>query len=262
MHCQLHEITPPLRPFVKLICSMDSGPREGPSGPVRVLPDACVELFINFQEGTQLLPPTATAPSRSFITSRLNRFMDVCTLGSGAFLSVCFYPGRAYPFFPVPMTDVANRITDLRELWGRVAAELEERVEQAATPAQGVALVQQYLTERLRACDRLDAAVEFCVGHVNQSNGQLSVEELAGRAGFSNRQLIRRFDRCLGLSPKEFARLRVFLGALERLKNPGSNLTEIAYDSGYYDQAHFIHACRAYSGLSPRQLLATANVLY
>ncbi|MDX2048027.1 MAG: hypothetical protein SFU87_14650 [Chitinophagaceae bacterium] len=39
-------------------------------------------------------------------------------------------------------------------------------------------------------------------------------------------------------------------------------LTEIAYESDYYDQAHYIHDCREYSGYTPGQLIAANNCLY
>ncbi|MBC7891956.1 MAG: helix-turn-helix domain-containing protein [Sphingobacteriaceae bacterium] len=264
MQIQLHEIAPVLRPFVKVICSLEQMPGE-PSAPVRVLPDTSVELFVNFREPEKLFPPQAStpAPGRSFITSRMNQFMDVETLGSGGFLTVCFHPGQAYPFFPVPMDEVTNQITDLRELWGRVVAELEEQVEQAGDPSQRVAVVQRYLIARLRAQDKLDQTIGFCLAQLNRPEDPLSVEELAGKAGISNRQLLRRFNQCVGLSPKELARIQQFLHALNGLKGrPAASLTEIAYESGYYDQAHFIHACRAYAGLSPRQLRSATHVLY
>ncbi len=265
MQIQLHEITPGLRPFVKMICSLERDGRSEPSAPLRVLPDTCVELFVNFQDSEGLFPTKTAAriPGRCFITSRMNQFMDVDTLGSGGFLTVCFHPGQAYPFFPMPMAEVTNQITDLGDLWGRVVAELEEQVEQAGDLSQRVAIVQRYLIARLRAQDKLDHTIGFCLAQLNQPNRPLSVEALAEKAGISNRQLLRRFNQCVGLSPKELARIQQFLHALEGLKGrPASSLTEIAYESGYYDQAHFIHACRAYAGLTPRQLRTATHVLY
>jgi AraC-like DNA-binding protein len=69
--------------------------------------------------------------------------------------------------------------------------------------------------------------------------------------------------KIVGFSPKEFARITKFIHSLTHLKKyPAMSLTEIAYESGYYDQAHYIHDCRAYSGYTPGQLHAAADCLY
>ena len=193
----------------------------------------------------------------------MNRFMDVQTQHRVGFVSVCFVGGQAYPFFPVPMHDIANQVIDLRHLWGHEADAMQERVERLETTAQRVQLIQSYLVARLRKSGPFDSGIAFCIDQIRRANGQLSVEELANRAGVCNRQLVRRFNQFIGLSPKEFARMTLFMNALKQLRTyPALSLTEIAYESGYYDQAHFIHACRAYSGLTPRQVASSGHVLY
>lgn len=233
--------------------------------PMRVLPDTCIELFMNFHCPQRITVAGSVTPSygRSFLTARMNRFMDVQTHGGVGFVSVCFAAGLAYPFFPMPMQDVANRVIDLRDVWGHSADELQERIDNASTVAQRVQLIQHDLIGRLRRSVQPDRTVDFCINQLKARGGCLSLEELASGVGISNRHLVRRFRHCIGLAPKEFARMMVFLSALDQLKNyPTSSLTEIAHESGYYDQAHFIHACREYSGMTPSQLIVTDQVLY
>jgi AraC-like DNA-binding protein len=66
----------------------------------------------------------------------------------------------------------------------------------------------------------------------------------------------------MGLSPKEYLRVSRFLHSLEVLKKDNSHLTGVAYESGYYDQAHFIHEYKVFSGLTPGELKMTGNILY
>jgi AraC-like DNA-binding protein len=40
------------------------------------------------------------------------------------------------------------------------------------------------------------------------------------------------------------------------------SFTEIAFDSGYYDQAHFIHDFNGFSGMTPTDYMASSNVVY
>ncbi|GAB3948007.1 helix-turn-helix domain-containing protein [Spirosoma harenae] len=264
MQFRLYDIAPVLKPFVKEICSVESNGSAASSVPIRVLPDACVELFVNVGEPQTIVSSTGKKAhtGKSFVTSRMSHFMDVQTLESLSFVSVCFSIGNAYPFFSASMLAITNQVIDLRDLWGPIVDDLQQYVDGAQTMAQRVQLIQQYLIRQLSKAEPRDPSVAYCIHQIRQVNGQLSLEELANRVGISNRQLIRRFNQRIGLSPKEFARITAFKQALVRLKNDSDhNLTQIAYESGYYDQAHFIHTCRDYSGLSPRQLLSANYIL-
>lgn len=265
MEYQLYAIDPILRPFIKVICSVDNRSPIIVPNQLRVLPDTCVELFINLCPPQQIATPDGNTPSlsRSFITSRMNSFMDVSTQDNVSFVSVCFASGQAYRFFPVSMHDISNQVINLRDLWGSRADDMQERVDKAATMQERISLVQQYLIQQLYKSVAFDASVDFCLRRMQETNGKLLLDELANQVGISNRQLARRFNQCVGLSPKEFARITTFTNSLVNLKKyPSFTLTEIAYESGYYDQAHFIRACRTYSGLTPSQLIGNEQVLF
>lgn len=265
MEYQLYAIDPLLQPFIKVICSVDNRSPVIVPNQIRVLPDTCVELFINLCKPQQIATPDGNMPSlsRSFVTSRMNSFMDVSTQGNVSFVSVCFASGQAYRFFPVSMHDIANQAIDLRDLWGTSADDMQERVDKATTMLERISLIQQYLIQQLYKSVSVDTSVDFCLRRMQQTNGQLLLDELANQVGISNRQLARRFNQYVGLSPKEFARITTFTTSLINLKKyPSLTLTEIAYDSGYYDQAHFIRACRTYSGLTPSQLVNNDQILY
>ncbi|WP_431213421.1 hypothetical protein ACQ86N_00280 [Puia sp. P3] len=47
MRLQLYNITPSLQPYIRLICTMDCD-ADADTDHIRVLPDTCVELFVNF----------------------------------------------------------------------------------------------------------------------------------------------------------------------------------------------------------------------
>ena len=77
---------------------------------------------------------------------------------------------------------------------------------------------------------------------------------LAAELGWSRRHLAARFRDEVGVSPKALARLLRFERALELLGT--RTLADIAYECGYYDQAHFNRDFRAFAGATPGELLA------
>ena len=58
------------------------------------------------------------------------------------------------------------------------------------------------------------------------------------------------------MTPKLFARTIRFDRALIARRNaPGRPWTDIIHELGYFDQAHFIRECRAFTGLPPGRLV-------
>jgi len=264
MGLQLFPVIPALQPYVKVICSMEIGdPSEAPL--FRVLPDACVELFISYREAplAKLAGKSSFDPSRSFAVSRMRNFMDAQMREGSGCIAVCLHPGMAHHFFPLPMNELSDTATELDALWKTGWRELEERVGESGDNDTRVQLIQRFLLRQLKRYGKEEKAFTHCLRQVDFLKGQVAIPQLAREAGLSQRQLGRLFQRQLGMPAKEYARVSRFLHSLENLKKrPGLSLTAIAYESGYYDQAHFIHDCKAYAGLSPKGLLAAGNVLY
>jgi len=265
MQLRLYNIEPALQPFVKVICSMENNGTDSGLPPFRVLPDTCTELFINYIDNapTVISGKSTANYQRSFLVSRMNRFMDVQSPVIAGLITVCFYPGATRHFFALPMNEIANDVTGLLHLWKGILVEIEERIVSAKTNDDRITILQQYLFKELKKNYKEDKTIEYCLWQMNCAKGQLSIGNLSDTAGISNRQLLRRFNDQVGLSPKEFARITKFINSLSILKKyPAMSLTEMAYESGYYDQAHFIHDYKEFSGYSPGQLLASNHCVY
>src|SRR5262245_13052130 len=81
-----------------------------------------------------------------------------------------------------------------------------------------------------------------------------SISELADYCEVSVRQLERGFRHVIGTSPKVFARILRFQQAQRRLMfDPEADLTSLAYECGYFDQAHFIKDFKAFAGQTPTE---------
>jgi AraC-like DNA-binding protein len=230
-----------------------------------ILPDTCVELVVHFNDPykTTFSNNQVSVQEQSFIVAQMKSFMKIQANGKTGILAVRFTALGAYHFFGTPMKEVANGETGLKSLWKDWASEIEEKIHFAQNTQQRAEIMQEYLKLQLARNGYIDQAVDYCIRQIKLSKGQLSIEALANQAGVSNRQLVRRFDKCIGLTPKEFSRITKFIGSLDLLNyQRQKSFTEIALDAGYYDQAHFIHDFREFSGMSPTEYLVASNVVY
>ncbi|MDN5203735.1 helix-turn-helix domain-containing protein [Fulvivirgaceae bacterium BMA10] len=84
-----------------------------------------------------------------------------------------------------------------------------------------------------------------------------SIEELSKMTGCSTRHLNNLFRKSLGMSPKRFIQLVRFNHGIQLIKERGEykNLTYIAHELGYHDQAHFIKDFRKLCYKTPGELL-------
>ncbi len=262
-----YNISPALQPFVKVIWSMESDTPAFDSGPgtMRILPDTCVELVVHFKDPykTIFADNTTSLQPQSMIVAQMKSFIEIRPQGKTGIFAVRFSAYGARHFLGMPMHEVANGETPLSYVWKNLATEIEERIFSATNNDIRCNILQQYLLTLLAKNGRHDTAIDFCLTEIYQSHGQISVEALAYNTGISNRQLVRRFNNCVGLSPKEFSRITKFIHALNFMNRfPEKSLTEVGYDCGYYDQAHFIRDFKEYSGLTPGEYLASGNVVY
>jgi AraC-like DNA-binding protein len=81
-----------------------------------------------------------------------------------------------------------------------------------------------------------------------------SVRETADRLGLGERQLRRRATAAFGYGPKTLQRVLRFQRALA-LARAGRPLADVAYETGYADQAHMAHEVRELAGVPIRALL-------
>src|SRR5690349_1391526 len=123
---QVYDIIPVLRPYVKLICSMECD-ADTDTRYIRVLPDTCVELFISYSPTPVAIIGNELYKS-SIITFRMSRPMDVRMRKGSGCLAICFYPGLAYKFLHLPMHLCTDTTIELHDIWKNVAAEIEDKL--------------------------------------------------------------------------------------------------------------------------------------
>lgn len=256
----MYDIIPSLRSYVKLICTMDCD--EGTdNNHVRVLPDTCVELFLNYTS-TPIAIIGDELYKRSIVSFRMSRPMDIQMRKGAGCLAICFYPGMAYKFFHLPMQMLTDTNTALSDVWKDRAEEIEDKLASAPDNETRVFIVQNYLLRQL-SLGKNDLQVAHCLQQMQGAAGSISLSKLTNDTGISQRHLSRKFQEYIGLSPKEYLRVYRFIQSLSHLKKyPECSLTEIACKSGYYDQAHFNRDYKNYAGCTPGELAGAADILY
>ncbi len=100
-----------------------------------------------------------------------------------------------------------------------------------------------------------DALIEQAVGRLDAADGDLRIAELARRLGVALRTLQSRFLAAVGMTPKEYARVRRLQALLRSLDAEDADIADAAARHGYSDQAHATHDVFRWTGVTPARLV-------
>jgi AraC-like DNA-binding protein len=172
-------------------------------------------------------------------------------------MSICFKPGGARLFLPMPASEMTNQVVDLFTLWGTAVFDLREQLQAAQTRAEMVRILERFFLTHVAWERTPHPAVPFALTLFEEGSGRRSISEVVAQLGVSPKRFIHLFEEAVGLTPKVFCRLLRFQEALSLIEEgQRTPWTDIALDCGYFDQAHFIHDFQAFSGLTPQVYLA------
>lgn len=171
-------------------------------------------------------------------------------------VGVHFKPWGPAPLLPMPAAELRDRPVTLEQVWGRAAvAELRERLDAADGPHAMLTVLELALTRRLSQTAGL-GLVRHIGGVIAAAGGAVSIGELSAAAGVSGTHLAQRFKELVGVTPKRLARTHRFTAAVFAMDPAGPvDWGELAGAAGYFDQAHFGHEFRAFTGLTPTRYL-------
>jgi transcriptional regulator GlxA family with amidase domain len=148
----------------------------------------------------------------------------------------------------VPADLLTDRSVALEQLWP--AASARRLAEQVAREPK--AALSTWLIERAASHAGKVDPLGACV--LEMATAGLPVATMAGRIGLTARQLQRRCLPVFGYGPRHLARVVRLLRAVE-LGRAGKPLAEVAFGSGFCDQAHLSREVRALTATTPTALL-------
>ena len=187
-------------------------------------------------------------------TTQFNRFST--GQASIGVLGVYLYPYAIPAFFARPASEVSNETIPLIELLGEEGIRLEESVLLATDNTRRLAVVIEFLQRRLAHNPQPDQCLMTAVRDLTEQTAPVNMAAFASQYSLSQRQFERKFKELAGFSPKLYARLARFEAMARSCLQEEISLTELAYQHGYYDQAHCIHEFREFSGHHPKAYLA------
>jgi AraC-like DNA-binding protein len=230
----------------------------------RFLPDGNTELIIDLNGQPQYIYDNETLDEiqtcrHAWVSGVRTQPITIPSGKGSRMLIVAFKRGRAYPFYSLPMSELTDSVIEADDIFGNRIWNLREQLLACTYPDEMFALVEMFLMRQAGARlspDVSSRCVEYAVSQILSQPNRLVFQQLSLQIGYSQKHFIDLFKQHVGIPPKQFMKIMRFQNAVSQIKQDTSVYwSEIAIRNGFYDQAHFIHEFRNFSGFTPGEYL-------
>lgn len=219
-----------------------------------ILPQGVLEIVFNFAADISGLMPqkqTILQAPRCFVQGIHTHSVHAAYSGQQHLFGIRLHPYQLQSFLGILPSELNNSTIDLTlinagfdRLWHQLIelSSFEQRVgllERELQPLSGVACSR---SKHLSNLFLSDGAENF-----------QTVDGLARQVCYSSRQLNRVSHQLFGLSAEELTLYKKLVESVKLIHFANQSLTQVAYNAGFYDQAHFCRVFKSYTGLTPNE---------
>lgn len=229
-----------------------------------IVPDGCIEMTFNFGEKIKrytsendfILNPNA------MVMGQRTKSYYILPVGNVDTFAICFYPIGFVNFVDTPLKELVDKETPISELFEQEEAnELEQQMIQANDTQQRIDIIESFLQKKLNEKNTISTIVKSTVDTLLKTNGSTPINALLKDNISKRRQLERYFRKQIGISPKQLGKAIRLQATLNLMLNKKSEtLTDIAYESEYFDQNHFIKDFKDFIGITPKEFLGNEHM--
>lgn len=241
--------TPALAHLVKefwLVENPDPTPRVQ-----KIIPDGYCEIIFHDGDPFRIkLHHDWEIQERILFSGQISRHFYVQNTGSTGMLGIKLMPDAPHRMFGMHMPGFTDRVVPWNQIHIdtppseliRHELEAEDRISLA------IGWLDTFNTDNSRNSRLSDVISEQISNH-----GMTGIESLAALSGMTRRHLEREFRKVVGLTPKYYSRIMQFNYIFEAIRMQDNSWVDVALNSGYFDQSHFIRNFKAFTGKSPTE---------
>lgn len=209
----------------------------------RVVADGCMDIFFERDN-----------PQENYIMGFSKNYTEFSIGKSFHYIGIRFLPAMLPHLFRIDAAEFSNRVEALRDVLPGISGFITNTFHALQSTHSLNVVLDQYLLNHLsKATITTDNRLYNAIHIILQKRGVLNIETELD-TGISSRQLRRLFEFYIGDSAKTFSKIVRFQNILHAKPSVQSlRQNKLFFDSGYYDQAHFIKEFKSFYGITPTQ---------
>lgn len=250
--------TPPdvLKPFIRYFWTLESTGAHDQPKTFGAIVDGCPGVIMVRSEKEAFCDEQNKRLPEIFLYGQTLKPVSFTSAGNVNAVGICFQPHALKSVFGFDAGDLTNGCVDLTQL-ARKHEGFPEKLFTAACAKDQIETLSGFMTDNIRSNTRqVDETTKYALAQIVQTNGNIPLKDLQQKLQMSERSLERKFNQAIGISPKLFSRICRFQESLNQMRKSNfDKLSDIAYESKYADQSHFIRVFKEFSGFSPLEFI-------
>lgn len=171
-------------------------------------------------------------------------------------LMVFFKPLGMYQLFGTTMFLLTNSSMTLHDFLGKNRAEnLINQLKENQTCEHQIEVLNNFflqITPAKKDTDKIKKVLDF----IHEKKGHVTIADIENHGHYHRRTLERHFRKMIGITPRVYAQIYQFKCLINFLEvNPKITWTQLAEQSGYYDQSHMSRYIKEFLNVSPNSLV-------
>ncbi|PLX69885.1 MAG: hypothetical protein C0603_02830 [Denitrovibrio sp.] len=199
-----------------------------------VIPDYCMDIIFHVTDSNY----------KSYIAGAGDQYYKLLHKGNVVMFGVRFYPGAFFKLFGIPASKFYNRLEDLDDIGlniktSNLFSNGYNNIPLCIQKLNNLFLKQmQNITQ-----DHISDELIHNAKHLNFDHSFLDY--------YSSKTFNRRLSERCGIGSQCFKNIVRFHKSISLMLTGVYSYSDVAYTSGYYDQAHFIKSFKDHSGFTP-----------
>lgn len=219
----------------------------------KIMPDGLAGLIFQENKKSFLSKDNQELP-QLFLYGQTTKHTEHKAIKTFRNIGIYFQPTALKSIFGIDANELTNQHIDIDAL---IKTNITDQLLNIATAEQKIELLSSFLIQQAEKRKTENEKVIFASEQLQKG---LSLPTIQTELNISERSLERYFKQHIGISPKLYARINRFQSALEQIRQTQfDKLTNIAYQSNYFDQSHFIREFKEFAGTSPKNFILQAN---
>jgi AraC-like DNA-binding protein len=223
-----------------------------PLKPFPPRPEQCLTFYIrgheiarSINDQSEFKKPISVLSGQ--FTGRVDRYVSHPEV---LMIIVDFQPGALHRLIKIPFTDFTDKYFDAETVMPPEIRRVNERLNSTASYNEMINILEDFFIKLSGQAKELSLTDQMLMLIAKEPD--YSIDQIATTSFLSNRQLQRKFQESIGVSPKTFLRIARFNQSYwMHLKNPKLNWFQIAMACGYSDYQHLVKEYKEFANTTP-----------
>lgn len=217
----------------------------------KIIPDGFPEMIWHYGEPYEInISGHWELQPKALLAGQLTNHFYLRNTGTSGMVGIKWKPQALFDLYRLTMSELVDSVVELPKDLHHLFEPLEH-VRKGKMTEERLTLLDKHLCLSLPTTLAQSQTVANALKCIQEAEGKVDIEEISSKLGLSPRTLERHFKQSIGLSPKFYSRIIRLNHVFQMVQSGNRDWADIVYQSGFYDQPHFIKNFKEFIGEDP-----------